>query len=68
MTDQELILHCEHTAMCWALNQMRGLKVASHKLKPFTTRILQIESTLKYIGELSDRENTNARTARRGNS
>ena len=54
MTDQELILHCEHTAMCWALNQMRGLKVANHKLKPFTTRILQIESTLKYIGGLHD--------------
>lgn len=50
MNRYELILLTEMAAMCWSLNMMREAGIAQHKLSVFTNRILQIESSLKYIG------------------
>jgi hypothetical protein len=51
MTDYELILHCEMSVLCRTLNTLRKTTCAKHHLMFITNRILQIEDTLKYIGE-----------------
>lgn len=51
MEEYEKMLLTEYAAMCWSLNMMRKAGIAKHKLSVFTNRILQIESSLKHLGE-----------------
>lgn len=54
MEEYEKMLLTEYAAMCWSLNMMRKAGIAKHKLSVFTNRILQIESSLKHLGEKNE--------------